>query len=49
MQKKVTISLDDKVLENFKKFCEESDIMLSKRIERLISEHLSENKKGGKK
>jgi len=49
MQKKVTISLDDKVLDDFKKFCEENDIMLSKRIERLMREHVMCNKKGGRK
>lgn len=49
MQEKVTISLDDKVLKEFREFCEKNDIMLSKRIERLLSEHLAENKKLVKK
>ena len=33
MKKKVTLSLDDKVYGNFKKYCEENAIMLSRRIE----------------
>jgi len=48
MQKKVTLSLNDKIYANFQKFCEDNDIMLSKRIERLITEHLDSFKKGGK-
>jgi hypothetical protein len=48
MQKKVTLSLDDRVLKDFREFCEKNDIMLSKRIERLVKEHLSRNK-GAKK
>ncbi|MFA5174256.1 MAG: hypothetical protein WC438_03685 [Candidatus Pacearchaeota archaeon] len=49
MQKKVTLSLDSETYQKFQEFCEENDIMLSKRIERLINKHLEENKKGGKK
>jgi len=53
MQKKVTLSLDSETYAEFQKFCEENDIMLSKRIERLIKKHLEENKpnkkRGGKK
>ena len=48
MKKKVTLSIDDIVYTNFQKFCEENDIMLSQRIERLMNEHLKENK-GGKR
>jgi len=33
MQKKVTLSFDKKVYENFKKFCRDNAIMLSKRLE----------------
>jgi len=44
MKKKVTLSLDSEVYEKFQKFCEENDIMLSKRIERLIKQHLEEKK-----
>ena len=41
MQKKVTLSFDDKVYAKFQKYCAENDIMLSKRIERLILDHLN--------
>jgi len=47
MQKKVTLSFNDKIYADFQKFCKENEIMLSKRIERLIKEHLQEEK-GGK-
>lgn len=47
MQKKVTLSLDDEVYAKFQEFCEDNDIMLSKRVERLIREHLEE--RGAKK
>lgn len=33
MQKKVTLSFDDKIYEKFKKFCNENAIMLSKKLE----------------
>lgn len=49
MQKKVTLSLDDKTYKEFQKFCEDNDLMLSKRIERLIKKHLDENKEKGDK
>jgi hypothetical protein len=42
MQKKVTLSLDSKVYEKFQKFCEENDIILSKRVERLITKEMEE-------
>ena len=45
MKKKVTLSLDSETYADFQKFCEENDIMLSKRIERLIKQHLEEKKK----
>jgi hypothetical protein len=45
VQKKVTLSLDDKVYDNFKKYCDENAIMLSKKIEIWMNEFL----KGGKK
>ncbi len=44
MQKKVTLSLDADTYKEFQKFCEENDIMLSKRIERLIKKHLEGEK-----
>ena len=44
MQKKVTLSLDEETYKKFQNFCEQNDIMLSKRIERLIKNHLEEEK-----
>ncbi len=44
MQKKVTLSLDDKVYKKFREFCEKNDIMLSKRIERLINIEMEDKK-----
>jgi hypothetical protein len=49
MQKKVTLSLNSEVYAEFQKFCEENDLMLSKRVERLIKKHIEENKKSDKK
>ena len=43
MQKRVTLSIDDSVYGDFQKFCEGQDIILSKRIERLMKEHLEQN------
>jgi len=48
VQKRVTLSVDDKVYNEFQKFCEENDIILSKRVERLMTHEL-QDKKGGKK
>jgi DNA replication protein DnaD len=45
MQKKVTLSIDDKVYEKFQKFCQENAIMLSRKLE---IEMLDIMKKGGK-
>ena len=36
MQKKVTLSLDEKVYKDFQKYCEENAIMLSKKVELII-------------
>ena len=49
--KKVTLSIDEDIYSEFQEFCEKNDVMLSKRIERLIKQHLEDNgfKKGGKK
>ena len=44
MQKKVTLSLDGETYKKFQEFCEEKDLMLSKRIERLIKKHMEEQK-----
>jgi hypothetical protein len=44
MQKKVTLSLDENTYKEFQDFCEKNDVMLSKRIERLIKKHMEEQK-----
>ena len=48
MQKRVTLSLDSRTYLDFQKFCEDQDIIVSKRIERLITKEM-EDKKGVKK
>lgn len=48
-KKKVTLSLDSKVYEEFQKFCEENAIMLSKRIELFMKNLLEHKENGGKK
>lgn len=45
MQKRVTLSLNDKIYINFQKFCDDNDIIVSKRIERLMEEHIKHGKK----
>jgi len=49
MQKRITLSVDSKVYENFQKFCEENDIIVSKRVERLMSTELEEKTRKGVK
>ncbi|MDO8622879.1 MAG: hypothetical protein Q7R52_01430 [archaeon] len=49
MQKRVTLSIDSKVYEEFQNFCEKNDIIVSKRVERLMNKELEENKKKGRK
>ena len=43
MQKRITLSIDSKVYETFQRFCKENDIVISKRVERLINKELQEN------
>jgi hypothetical protein len=45
MQKRVNLSLDDSVYKEFQKLCEENDIIVSKRVERLIKKETEELKK----
>jgi len=49
MQKKITLSIDSKVYDEFQKFCEENDIIISKRVERLMNKEIDENRRGRKK
>lgn len=46
MRKKVTLSLDDKVYEKFKKFCEDNAIRLSKYVELCMIEKMKEQDQG---
>jgi hypothetical protein len=46
MQKKVTLSFDDKTYEKFKKYCKDNAIMLSRKLE-IEMENIM--KKGEKK
>jgi hypothetical protein len=46
-KKKVTLSIDDKVYNEFQKYCEENAIMLSRKIEIWIEDFLK-GKKGAK-
>ena len=48
MQKRITLSLNDKVYAEFQRFCEDNDIIISKRVERLMNEELK-NREGDKK
>jgi len=38
MQRRVTLSFDGVVYDNFQKACKEQDVIVSKRIERLMKE-----------
>lgn len=53
MNKKVTLSIDEKTYSEFQKYCEENAIMLSKKIELWIQDFLAssinEGKKGSRK
>jgi len=46
VNQKVTLSIDKEIYKKFQEFCKKNDIMVSKRIERLIDEHVGQ---GGKK
>ncbi|MFH1592124.1 MAG: hypothetical protein ABIB47_02020 [Candidatus Woesearchaeota archaeon] len=45
MQKKVTLSVDSKVYDEFQKFCRDNAIMLSKKIELFMKNLLNEERK----
>ena len=44
VRRPVTISIEEEILENFKKYCEENDINMSKRIERYLKKELEKSK-----
>ena len=43
MKKKVTLSIDSKIYDSYRKHCEENAIMLSKKIEIFMKKELEEN------
>ena len=45
-KKKVTLSIDSSIYDNYKKHCEENAIMLSKKIELFMKNELEEKEKG---
>lgn len=49
MQKRVTLNIDSKVYADFQKFCEDNDIIISKRVERLMNKELEDKKKERRK
>lgn len=48
MKKKVTLSLESKVYDNFQKYCEKNAIMLSRKIEIFMEDFLKEQGKNEK-
>jgi len=42
MQKRITLNIDNSVYGQFQKFCEENDIIISKRVERLMKQELDD-------
>jgi len=40
MQKRITLSVDSSVYSKFQKACDEQDIVVSKRVERLMKEEI---------
>lgn len=44
MQKRVTLSIDDSIYEEFQAFCKKNDLILSKRVERFMREELNGEK-----
>jgi hypothetical protein len=42
--KKVTLSIDSKVYDSYRKYCEENAIMLSKKIELFMKKQMEDDK-----
>lgn len=42
MQKRITLNVDSKVYTDFQKFCSDNDIIVSKRVERLMLQELKD-------
>jgi len=43
--KNVTLKIDSKVYDEYRKFCKEEGIIVSKQVEKFIKEELKNNKK----
>ncbi len=43
-RKQITVTIDEVVLDKFKKMCDDNDINMSKRIERYMKKDLEVNK-----
>ncbi len=46
--KSVTLKIDSKVYDEYRKFCREEGLIVSKQVEKFIKEELRKNNKGGK-
>lgn len=46
-RKTFALSLDEKIYEKYKKFCEENNMILSRKVETLIKKELEENNERG--
>tara|TARA_Y100000310_G_scaffold342066_1_gene443584 strand:+ start:1176 stop:1322 length:147 start_codon:yes stop_codon:yes gene_type:complete len=46
-RKTFALSLDEKVYEKYKKYCEENNMILSRKVETLMKKELEENNKSG--
>jgi hypothetical protein len=40
VRKQLTITIEEKLLKKYKKYCEENDVNMSKRIERYMKEDI---------
>ena len=44
-KKKVTLSIDSKIYDKYKQYCEDNAIMLSKKIELFMKKEIEDDKK----
>jgi len=43
-RKQITVTIDEAILKEFKKMCDENDVNMSKRIERYMKKDIETNK-----
>lgn len=48
-KQKVTLSIDSKVYKDFRKYCDDNAIMLSKKVELVIKDIMERKVKGGRR